>query len=285
MERDTLELANGSLFIEKIDHAFVAKNVTLLSGADSFRAEDGRSLQILLASVQGLLDKNGIEGRVQGRNKGLFAIRSKMIRTGKSLEEIMDRVGLRVIVASVPECYAALDLLHDHFESIPGTLDDYIALPKANGYQSLHTCVYPSRKISHKPIEFQIRTELMHIEAEYGAAAHWRYKIDTVSAMSEKIRMSDDGVFKMVSPTLTRVNYPKTRDLVDIHHARLPQFGVDGEVEHLRKGLADVLLIQCRENTGNDRPPIEKYILESMYVRSEESHCAGSRSPPDWNGA
>jgi GTP pyrophosphokinase len=66
--------------------------------------------------------------------------------------------------------------LHFHFKPIPGAFDDYIGLPKDNGYQSLHTCVYPVREISQKPIEIQIRTELMHSEAEHGTAAHWRYK-------------------------------------------------------------------------------------------------------------
>jgi GTP pyrophosphokinase len=88
----------------------------------------------------------------------------------------MDRIGLRVIVHSVPECYSVLGLLHAHFKPIPGTFDDYIGLPKANGYQSLHTCVYPVREISHKPIEIQIRTEMMHMESEHGTAAHWLYK-------------------------------------------------------------------------------------------------------------
>jgi GTP pyrophosphokinase len=99
-----------------------------------------------------------------------------MVRTGKGLDEIMDRVGMRIIVASVPECYTVLGLLHTHFKPIPGTFDDYIGLPKDNGYQSLHTCVYPVREISHKPIEFQVRTTLMHMEAEHGSAAHWMYK-------------------------------------------------------------------------------------------------------------
>lgn len=140
------------------------------------QAEDDKCLKILLDGVQRLLRKNGIAGRVQGRTKSLYGIDRKMTRTGRSLQEIMDRVGLRVIVASVPECYTVLGLLHAHFKPIPGTFDDYIGLPKDNGYQSLHTCVYPVREISHKPIEFQVRTELMHMEAEHGTAAHWRYK-------------------------------------------------------------------------------------------------------------
>ena len=98
-----------------------------------------------------------------------------MKRKGKSLDEIMDRIGLRVIVTSVLDCYTVLGLLHAHFKPIP-TFIDYIGLPKDNGYQSLHTCVYQVRELSHKPIEFQVRTELMHREAEYGTAAHWRYK-------------------------------------------------------------------------------------------------------------
>lgn len=140
------------------------------------QADDHKCLEILLTGIQRLFKSNGLEGRFQGRTKSLYSIRRKMIRTGKTLEEIMDRVGMRVIVASVPECYTVLGILHTHFRPIPGTFDDYIGLPKDNGYQSLHTCVYPVREISHKPIEFQIRTELMHAEAEHGAAAHWRYK-------------------------------------------------------------------------------------------------------------
>ena len=145
------------------------------------QAEDDKCLRILMAGVRHLLENNGIQGRVQGRTKSLHGIRRKMARTGKPLQAIMDRIGLRVIVASVPECYTVLGLLHAHFKPIPGTFDDYIGLPKDNGYQSLHTCVYPVREVSHKPIEFQVRTELMHMEAEYGTAAHWRYKSGTLT--------------------------------------------------------------------------------------------------------
>ncbi len=143
------------------------------------QSENDKCMKILLAGVQRLLDNNCIQGRVQGRTKSLNGIHRKMKHTSKSLEDIMDRVGLRVIVTSVPDCYTVLGLLHAHFKPIPGTFDDYIGLPKDNGYQSLHTCVYPVREISHKPIEFQVRTELMHMEAEHGSAAHWRYKCET----------------------------------------------------------------------------------------------------------
>ena len=162
--------------LDPAGYAYLKEHVTPI------QAEDDKCLQILLSGVNRLLGNNGIVSRVQGRTKSLHGIHRKMAHTGKTLEEIMDRVGLRVIVASVPECYAVLGLLHTHFKPIPSTFDDYIGLPKDNGYQSLHTCVYPVREISHKPIEFQVRTELMHMEAEHGTAAHWRYKSEAEAA-------------------------------------------------------------------------------------------------------
>lgn len=161
--------------LDPADYEYIRQKV------NPIRAEDDKCLQILLAGVQRMLNNNDIQSCVQGRTKSLHCLRRKMTRTGKTLEEIMDRVGLRVILSSVPECYDVLGLLHSHFKPIPGTFDDYIGLPKDNDYQSLHTCVYPVREISHKPIEFQVRTELMHMDAEHGAAAHWRYKNKTVS--------------------------------------------------------------------------------------------------------
>ncbi len=145
---------------------------------EHIRAEDDRCLQIILQGVRGYLKQKGIEGQVQGRTKGIYSIYRKMCRHRVSPGQIMDRIGARIIVPTVFECYVTLGLLHTHFRPIPGTFDDYIGLPKDNGYQSLHTCIYPLRDISSKPIEFQIRTPLMHMEAEFGLAAHWRYKCE-----------------------------------------------------------------------------------------------------------
>ncbi|MBW1677778.1 MAG: bifunctional (p)ppGpp synthetase/guanosine-3',5'-bis(diphosphate) 3'-pyrophosphohydrolase [Deltaproteobacteria bacterium] len=143
---------------------------------EPIRAEDEACLQILVAAVRRLLDRNGFKGTVSGRTKNLYSLYTKMRRLNASLEAIMDKIGIRIITTSVADCYQILGLLHTHYRPIPGTFDDYIGLPKDNGYQSLHTCVYPVRDISDKPVEFQIRTELMHMEAEFGVAAHWRYK-------------------------------------------------------------------------------------------------------------
>lgn len=207
------------------------------------QAEDDKCLEILLQGVGHLLENSGIQGRLQGRTKSLYAIRRKMVTKGKTLEEIMDRVGIRIIVASVPECYAVLGLLHTHFTPIPGTFDDYIGLPKDNGYQSLHTCVYPVREISHKPIEFQVRTELMHMEAEHGSAAHWRYKEDNGwegDAFPQKQWIK--GLIHQHERT------ESTDDFIDLLHRQvftddLVVFGNGGQILHLPENatVADYL--------------------------------------------
>jgi len=197
------------------------------------QTEDDRCLHILMDAVKRLLEKNGIAGKVQGRTKSLYAIYSKMTRSGASLHEIMDRIGLRVIVSSVPECYTVLGLLHSHFRPIPGTFDDYIGLPKDNGYQSLHTCVYPVRDISHKPIEFQIRTELMHMEAEYGVAAHWRYKSAEAAAVNN--HRQSRWIESLVDQ---HRNAPSSGGFMDllyrqVYHDHLVIFGNAGQIVRL----------------------------------------------------
>jgi len=140
--------------------------------------EDKMVLEVMENGVRQLLARSGVNGRVYGRTKGLYSLYRKMCRLGCAPQEIMDRIGLRVIVSSVEECYTVLELLHTHFRPIPGTFDDYISSPKENGYRSLHTCVYPVPDASQRPVEFQIRTEAMHRQAEFGIAAHWLYKSD-----------------------------------------------------------------------------------------------------------
>ena len=109
---------------------------------------------------------------VSGRPKHLYGIWSKMERQQKAFHEIFDVAGLRIIVSNVESCYRALAVVHDSFRPIPGRFKDYIGLPKPNGYQSLHTAVIGR----YRPIEVQIRTADMHRVAEFGIAAHWRYK-------------------------------------------------------------------------------------------------------------
>ncbi len=133
------------------------------------------------AELQGLLTAHGVHATVTGRPKHLYSIHNKMKRKGRSLEGILDLRGLRVIVETVPQCYAALDQVHQLWSVIESEFDDYIARPKPNGYRSLHTVV---RAADGMPLEVQIRTRDMHEAAEYGVASHWRYKEGATVAKS-----------------------------------------------------------------------------------------------------
>ena len=140
---------------------------------DEKRTERELSMARLRDEVEQSLVAQGIHAQVQGRPKHIYSIVKKM--RGKSLrfEQIFDLRALRVVVPVVADCYAALSLVHSHFQPVVEEFDDYIARPKSNGYQSLHTVVRDARG---RAIEIQIRTREMHEHAEHGVAAHWAYK-------------------------------------------------------------------------------------------------------------
>jgi len=140
---------------------------------DEKRAERERYMVALRERLQQALASQGIAATVEGRPKHIYSIVKKM--RGKSLpfERVFDVRALRVVVPSVADCYQVLSWVHEHFVPIAEEFDDYIAKPKANGYQSLHTVV---RDADGGPIEVQIRTQAMHEHAEHGVAAHWAYK-------------------------------------------------------------------------------------------------------------
>ncbi len=140
---------------------------------DEKRTERERHMQLLRQQLQQALASQGVTATVEGRPKHIYSIVRKM--RGKSLrfDRVFDIRALRVVVSSVADCYQVLSWVHEHFVPVPQEFDDYIAKPKANGYQSLHTVV---RDATGGPIEVQIRTLAMHEHAEHGVAAHWAYK-------------------------------------------------------------------------------------------------------------
>ncbi len=137
------------------------------------KAERETTVKLLIDEISKDVEKSGINAQITGRAKHYFSIYSKMKRLNIAFHDLYDITAVRVIVDNEKECYEVLGLIHSRFKPIPGRFKDYIAMPKGNMYQSLHTSVIGPRS---KPLEVQIRTWEMHEVAEYGVAAHWRYK-------------------------------------------------------------------------------------------------------------
>lgn len=137
------------------------------------KSEREKYIQNIVDEVSEHIRNAGIEAQIDGRVKHFFSIYKKMKTQGKSIDQIYDLFAVRIIVDTVKDCYAALGVIHEMYKPIPGRFKDYIAMPKANMYQSLHTTLIGS---TGQPFEIQIRTYEMHKAAEYGIAAHWKYK-------------------------------------------------------------------------------------------------------------
>lgn len=150
-----------------------AKYKEIASNLASRRDEREREMKIITEHLIELTSRNGIKAEILGRPKHIYSIYRKIVRKGIPFEMVHDVRGLRVIVQDVAACYATLGIIHTHWRPIPGEFDDYIAVPKDNFYQSLHTAVVYD---DGKTLEVQIRTPEMDQNAELGIAAHWRYK-------------------------------------------------------------------------------------------------------------
>ncbi len=152
----------------------------LVGSISQKRSEREKYLAEIVVQLQTKIREMGINAEIEGRPKHFYSIYRKMKTQDKSLEQIYDLFATRIIVDTVADCYAVLGLVHELYKPMPGRFKDYIAMPKPNMYQSLHTTVIGPKGI---PFEVQIRTIAMHRTAEYGIAAHWRYK-ENVQASS-----------------------------------------------------------------------------------------------------
>ena len=164
-------------FLHPIEYKKLSDAVTLK------KEKYEQDVETLISEISSELKQAGIQGEVKGRNKHLYSIYRKMVIQKKELDEIFDLLAVRILVSSVTDCYAALGLVHTRWTPIPGRFKDYIAMPKPNMYQSLHTTVLGD---NGEPFEIQIRTYEMHRIAEYGIAAHWKYKEGKVSGKEDE---------------------------------------------------------------------------------------------------
>ncbi len=154
-------------YLEPTNYLFVAK------GLENKRVHREDCIETFVQQLQKVLSASGMQAEIKGRPKHIYSIWQKMQRKNLPIEELYDLLAVRVIVQETAQCYEVLGLVHQHWTSIPKEFDDYIANPKNNGYQSLHTVILDAE---NNRIEVQIRTKEMHDFAELGVAAHWRYK-------------------------------------------------------------------------------------------------------------
>ncbi|HUF95058.1 MAG TPA: bifunctional (p)ppGpp synthetase/guanosine-3',5'-bis(diphosphate) 3'-pyrophosphohydrolase [Acidimicrobiia bacterium] len=186
-------------------------------------------IEKMVTEIAGILSDSNIESTVTGRPKHLYSIYRKMMEQNRPFEDIHDLIGIRVVVESTRDCYAALGLVHSHWVPVAGRFKDYIAMPKINLYQSLHTTVIGP---DGKPLEIQIRTEEMHWRAEAGIAAHWRYKEGEHAPM---VTVDVDSLMAEEDPEEFLANLK-----LDLHHDEVFVLTPGGDVKSLPEGATPV---------------------------------------------
>ena len=252
------------------------------------REERQGFIDAAVAKIQGELDKIHLEGEIKGRAKHFYSIYRKMKNSHKDISDIFDLLAVRVLVKTIPDCYTVLGIIHAMWKPLPGRFKDYIAVPKPNGYQSLHTTVLTNKGI---PLEIQIRTFTMHAVAEYGIAAHWKYKEagnKSIGASSDydknlswlrqmitlqdefsdpreyfealKIDIFSDEVF-VYTPRGDVINLPKGSNPIDYAYTIHTDIGnhcvgakVNGKIVPLEYKLQNVDIVSVITNKQNNGP-------------------------------
>ena len=214
-------------------------------------------LHEVIERINSDLREGGIKADVTGRPKHYYSIYQKMIVRGREFTDIYDLVGIRVLVDSERDCYAALGVIHANWQPVPGRFKDYIAMPKFNMYQSLHTTVIGP---GGKPVELQIRTQAMHRTAEYGIAAHWKYKEQKNIAAAEPSAVSDEmGWLRQLLDWQREVQEPEEfLDSLryDLGASEVYVFTPKGDVIALPSGL-DAGRLRVR-GAHRGRPPVHR---------------------------
>lgn len=200
--------------------------------------ERGAHVSRMIDQTEKMLGLSGLENfQVYGRVKRLYSLYKKLQRYDNDIEKIYDLIAVRVIVNDVEDCYATLGMIHQKFRPLPGRIKDYIAQPKPNGYQSLHTTIFADDKTI---CEFQIRTEEMHELAEYGVAAHWRYKEEGTQDLKNTRWMEE--LVRIQKELETKKNFLEQLEIlkIDVFRDRIFVFTPKGDVIDLPEGATPI---------------------------------------------
>ena len=237
MQRIKWELEDTSLqYLDPIGYREIADELAARSSAHE------EFLAGIQKRIQDRLDEEGIRCTIYGRVKHIYSIYRKMYTQNKTMDEIFDLYAFRVIVDDMPECYNVLGVIHDLFNPVLGRFKDYISTPKPNGYQSLHTTVIGREGI---PFEVQIRTWEMHHTAEYGIAAHWKYKQGMANA-----KLGTEEAFEWVRKLLESQQDTDAEEFVrtlkvDLFADEVFVFTPNGDVKSLPAGATPIDFAYC----------------------------------------
>ena len=199
---------------------------------DSKKKEREDYIEEFIEKIVTLLHESGIKGSVKGRFKHFYSIYKKMYEKNKDFDDIYDLMGVRIIVGTEGECYNTLGVIHSHFKPVPGRFKDYIAVPKSNNYQSIHTTIVgPQGKF----IEIQIRTEEMDKVAEEGIAAHWSYKEHTKVTKSDQVYGWLRNILELQNETETAQEFIDSVTK-DIMNETVFVFSPKGDITELPQG-------------------------------------------------
>lgn len=214
----------------------------LVSEVSLKRAERTELVAHICSQLSQMLEDLHIKGEVSGRPKHFYSIYRKMMKDNKTFDQIFDLTAVRVIVESVRDCYEVLGMIHTKWKPLPGRFKDYIAVPKPNNYRSLHTTVITSLGM---PFEIQIRTYEMHRIAEYGIAAHWKYKENRTSNsdLDDKLQWLR-GVMDVQSEAATPQEFYESLKL-DLYSEQVFIFTPKGDVLALPEGATPVDFAYC----------------------------------------
>ncbi|MEL7022475.1 MAG: bifunctional (p)ppGpp synthetase/guanosine-3',5'-bis(diphosphate) 3'-pyrophosphohydrolase [Pseudomonadota bacterium] len=246
-----------------------------------------QTVQALLETLGAALHSHNVAGEVLGRSKNLYSIYQKMQRKRTPLSEIVDVLGFRIVVDSVDTCYRTLGLVHKLYKPMPGKFKDYIAIPRVNGYQSLHTACFGPRGM---PIEFQIRTSAMDMLAEDGIASHWQYKAtdQETNASQQRAREWLGNLMEMDQAGNTEEFLENVK--VDLFPDKVYVFTPKGDILRLPRGATPVDFAYAVHTDVGNRCVAAKVDRRLVPLRTQLSNgqsveiitAKGAKPNPNW---